>query len=141
MAVTQSRSQVNAKASGAEPMQKPNPSSWVPDQSIEDIGGPTQFDYEPTKVPPSPTPKSITRARMPGTSVVAQVVLPLRVVTQPCLVVLPPLLMTVPTLVVITKARRNCPPRLLTSTNRSTTPLVSRSKNWLTSVRPRMTSK
>ena len=48
MAVTQSRSQVNAKASGAEPMQKPNPSSWVPDQSIEDIGGPTQFDYEPT---------------------------------------------------------------------------------------------
>jgi hypothetical protein len=48
MAVTQSRSQVNAKASAAEPMQKPNPSSWVPDQSIEDIGGPTQFDYEPT---------------------------------------------------------------------------------------------
>ena len=48
MAVTQSRSQVNAKASAAEPMQKPNPSSWVPDQSINDIGGPTQFDYEPT---------------------------------------------------------------------------------------------
>ena len=48
MAVTQSRSQVNAKASAAEPMQKPNPSSWVPDQSIEDIGGPTYDDYEPT---------------------------------------------------------------------------------------------
>lgn len=48
MAVTQSRSQVNAKASGAEPMQKLVPTSVVPGQSIEDIGGPTQFDYEPT---------------------------------------------------------------------------------------------
>ena len=47
MAVTQSRSQVNAKASAAEPMQKPVPSNWVPDQSIEDIGGPTQYDSEP----------------------------------------------------------------------------------------------
>ena len=48
MAVTQSRSQVNAKASAAEPMQKLVPTSVVPGQSIEDIGGPTQFDSEPT---------------------------------------------------------------------------------------------
>jgi hypothetical protein len=48
MAVTQSRTQVNAKASPAAPMEKPTPSKWVPDQSIEDIGGPTQYDYEPT---------------------------------------------------------------------------------------------
>ena len=45
MAVTQSRTQVNDKASGAEPMQKLNPSAVVPGQSINDIGGPTVYDY------------------------------------------------------------------------------------------------
>ncbi len=47
MAVTQSRTQVNDKASGAEPMQKLNPSAVVPGQSITDIGGPTNKDYRP----------------------------------------------------------------------------------------------
>ena len=47
MAVTQSRTQVNDKASGAEPMQKLNPSAVVPGQSINDIGGPTVYDYRP----------------------------------------------------------------------------------------------
>jgi len=47
MAVTQSRTQVNDKASGAEPMQKLNPSAVVPGQSITDIGGPTNTDYRP----------------------------------------------------------------------------------------------
>ena len=47
MAVTQSRTQVNDKASGAEPMQKLNPSAVVPGQSISDIGGPTNTDYRP----------------------------------------------------------------------------------------------
>ena len=47
MAVTQSRTQVNSKASGAEPMQKLNPSAVVPGQSINDIGGPTVTDYRP----------------------------------------------------------------------------------------------
>ena len=47
MAVTQSRTQVNDKASGAEPMQKLNPSAVVPGQSISDIGGPTNTDYKP----------------------------------------------------------------------------------------------
>ena len=45
MAVTQSRTQVNNKASGAEPMQKLNPSAVVPGQSITDIGGPNVEDY------------------------------------------------------------------------------------------------
>ena len=45
MAVTQSRTQVNDRASGAEPMQKLNPSAVVPGQSINDIGGPTVYDY------------------------------------------------------------------------------------------------
>ena len=47
MAVTQSRTQVNDKASGAEPMHKMNPSAVVPGQSITDIGGPTNTDYRP----------------------------------------------------------------------------------------------
>ena len=47
MAVTQSRTQVNDKASGAEPMPKMNPSAVVPGQSITDIGGPTNTDYRP----------------------------------------------------------------------------------------------
>ena len=47
MAVTQSRTQVNDKASGAEPMPKMNPSAVVPGQSITDIGGPTSTDYRP----------------------------------------------------------------------------------------------
>jgi len=47
MAVTQSRTQVNDKASGAEPMPKMNPSAVVPGQSITDIGGPTTTDYRP----------------------------------------------------------------------------------------------
>ena len=47
MAVTQSRTQVNDRASGAEPMQKMNPSAVVPGQSITDIGGPTNTDYRP----------------------------------------------------------------------------------------------
>ncbi len=47
MAVTQSRTQVNDKASGAEPMPKMNPSAVVPGQSINDIGGPTNTDYRP----------------------------------------------------------------------------------------------
>ena len=46
MAVTQSRTQVNDRASGAEPMQKLNPSAVVPGQSISDIGGPTVYDYK-----------------------------------------------------------------------------------------------
>ena len=45
MAVTQSRTQVNDKASGAEPMQKMNPSAVVPGQSVSEIGGPTIYDY------------------------------------------------------------------------------------------------
>ena len=45
MAVTQSRTQVNDKASGAEPMQKLNPSAVVPGQSVSEIGGPTPYDY------------------------------------------------------------------------------------------------
>ena len=45
MAVTQSRTQVNDRASGAEPMQKLNPSAVVPGQSITDICGPTVTDY------------------------------------------------------------------------------------------------
>jgi hypothetical protein len=47
MAVTQSRTQVNDRASGAEPMQKMNPSAVVPGQSITDIGGPNNTDYRP----------------------------------------------------------------------------------------------
>ena len=47
MAVTQSRTQVNDRASGAEPMQKLNPSAVVPGQSVSDIGGPTVYDYKP----------------------------------------------------------------------------------------------
>ena len=47
MAVTQSRTQVNDKASGAEPMQKLNPSAVVPGQSVSEIGGPTIYDYRP----------------------------------------------------------------------------------------------
>ena len=46
MAVTQSRTQVNDRSSGAEPMQKLNPSAVVPGQSITDIGGPTVTDYK-----------------------------------------------------------------------------------------------
>ena len=46
MAVTQSRTQVNDRASGAEPMQKLNPSAVVPGQSVSDIGGPTVYDYD-----------------------------------------------------------------------------------------------
>ena len=46
MAVTQSRTQVNDKASGAEPMPKMNPSAVVPGQSVNDIGGPTIYDYK-----------------------------------------------------------------------------------------------
>ena len=46
MAVTQSRTQVNDKASGAEPMQKLNPSAVVPGQSVSEIGGPTIYDYD-----------------------------------------------------------------------------------------------
>ena len=42
MAVTQSRTQVNDKASGAEPMQSV-PTSVVPGQAREDIGGPTML--------------------------------------------------------------------------------------------------
>jgi hypothetical protein len=45
MAVTQSRTQVNDKASGAEPMQSV-PTSVVPGQAREDIGGPTIYDYD-----------------------------------------------------------------------------------------------
>ena len=45
MAVTQSRTQVNDKASGAEPMPKMNPSAVVPGQSVSEIGGPTVYDY------------------------------------------------------------------------------------------------
>ena len=45
MAVTQSRTQVNDKASGAEGMQKLNPSAVVPGQSVSEIGGPTVYDY------------------------------------------------------------------------------------------------
>ena len=44
MAVTQSRTQVNDKASGAEPMQKMNP-NVVAGQSVSEIGGPTVYDY------------------------------------------------------------------------------------------------
>ena len=47
MAVTQSRTQVNDRASGAEPMQKLNPSAVVPGQSVSEIGGPTIHDYKP----------------------------------------------------------------------------------------------
>ena len=47
MAVTQSRTQVNDKSSGAEPMQKLNPSAVVPGQSVSEIGGPTIYDYRP----------------------------------------------------------------------------------------------
>ena len=46
MAVTQSRTQVNDKASGAEGMQKLNPSAVVPGQSVSEIGGPTIYDYD-----------------------------------------------------------------------------------------------
>ena len=46
MAVTQSRTQVNDKASGAEPMQSV-PTDVVPGQSRNDIGGPTIYDYRP----------------------------------------------------------------------------------------------
>ena len=45
MAVTQSRTQVNNKASGAEPMQSV-PTDVVPGQAREDIGGPTIYDYD-----------------------------------------------------------------------------------------------
>ena len=47
MAITQSRTQVNSRASSGEPMQKLSP-SVVPGQSISDIGGPTPYDGEPT---------------------------------------------------------------------------------------------
>lgn len=47
MAIKKSVTQVNNKASGAEPMQKLSP-SVVPGQSINDIGGPTPYNYEPT---------------------------------------------------------------------------------------------
>ena len=47
MAITQSRTQVNAKASGAEPMsQTVVPTDVVPGQSREDIGGPTIYNYD-----------------------------------------------------------------------------------------------
>ena len=46
MAVTQSRTQGNNKASGAEPMQSV-PTNVVPGgTSKEDIGGPTIYDYD-----------------------------------------------------------------------------------------------
>ena len=48
MAIKQSETQVNSKAGSAEPMQKLVPPSVVPGQSINDIGGPTPQNYEPT---------------------------------------------------------------------------------------------
>ena len=45
MAITQSRTQVNSKASGAEPMQSV-PTDVVPGQAREDIGGPTIYNYD-----------------------------------------------------------------------------------------------
>jgi len=47
MASTQSRTQVNAKASGAEPMSQTTVSTdVVPGQAREDIGGPTIYNYD-----------------------------------------------------------------------------------------------
>ena len=46
MAITQSRTQVNDRASSGEPMQSV-PTSVVPGQAKEDIGGPTIYDYRP----------------------------------------------------------------------------------------------
>ena len=48
MAIKQSETQVNSKAGSAEPMQKLVSPSVVPGQSINDIGGPTPQNYEPT---------------------------------------------------------------------------------------------
>ena len=47
MAITQSRTQVNSKASGSEPMsQTVVPTSVVPGQERTDIGGPTIYNYD-----------------------------------------------------------------------------------------------
>lgn len=66
MASPQSRTQVNANGSAAEPMQTLVPTSLVPGQSITDIGGPTPHDYMPDDDSAKLDNKGTSKASAPG---------------------------------------------------------------------------
>ena len=66
MASPQSRTQVNANGSAAEPMQTLVPTSLVPGQSITDIGGPTPHDYMPDDGSAKLDNKGTSKGSAPG---------------------------------------------------------------------------
>ena len=66
MASPQSRTQVNANGTAAEPMQTLVPTSLVPGQSITDIGGPTPHDYMPDDDSAKLDNKGTSKASAPG---------------------------------------------------------------------------